>query len=57
VPGAEYYVTAGFQVATAEELERSSETRHLSALSDRERAAITYHGADRPGDVIFNWFD
>jgi hypothetical protein len=57
VPGSHLFRRAGLQVATAEELNRPVNEKHLSCLADDERRDVAYHRPSRLGDLLFNWFD
>ena len=57
VPGGEVFERYGFSVLGAAEAERAVDARELAALGADERRDVDYHGAQRVGDVLFNWFD
>ena len=51
------FATLGYQVATAEYLERDFQQKDLTILDDAEIEAIRYWRPKTFGRVIFNWFD
>lgn len=57
VPRPDLFTMAGFLVADPHNLERPITSDELAELGPDELQDVTYHGATRLGDVLFNWFD
>ena len=57
VAGVEVFLANGFAVADPLDLSASLTEGDLLLLKDEEAEQVRYHGPDRVGDVVFNWFD
>lgn len=57
MPHAHVFTDAGYRVLSVRELCAHIPRGLLAELPKATRREIRYHGAERMGDLIFNWFD
>lgn len=55
IPHAEVFTRAGYRVAEPRDLDRP--LTDADARTPADRREIAYHRPERPGDLLFNWFD
>ncbi len=57
LPHAQVFTDAGYRVLRERELCAQIPRALLEQMPKTTRREIRYHGAERVGDLIFNWFD
>lgn len=57
VPRPDVFGLAGFQVATANDMQEALTDQQAADLTEAELKDIAYHRPPRIGNVVFNWFD
>lgn len=57
VPRPDVFGLAGFQVATADDMQEELTDQQAADLAEGELKDVAYHRPPRIGDVVFNWFD